>query len=323
VSQLSTAGWLSPTRAWRLIECPASVRPAAGKGPAGGGDQEVNTGTLAHRVLERWIRAEGYRAADPKEELAEAADACASELRGEAPASWGVSRARLIARSLSLINLIGDRTPDQVLSEVELKDEDLRLRGQLDLLLLSDEIVVIDLKTQTLREDALPEWVTFQLTLYAHLVSKVYGKLPTRSEVFSLNRGRIVVPITDESLRSALELLATARAADSSLALPRREPCFFCDRRLNCEPHWDVATSWLDTDAVQGEIVRLEIAAKGVVAMLLDTSVGPAWATDIPASLVVGIPGQRVRLVRMHGRGATANGAGEWKWRPSSAIAFL
>ena len=91
-----------------------------------------------------------------------------------------MSRARLIARGMSLVDLIGDRPPEQVLSEIELRDEDLRLRGQLDLLLLGDEIVVVDLKTQTLLDEGLPEWVKFQLTVYAHLIQKAYGDAARR-----------------------------------------------------------------------------------------------------------------------------------------------
>lgn len=322
MSQLSPAGWLSPTRAWSLIECPASVLPAAGNGPAGGAIQEVNTGTLAHRVLERWIRAQGYRAADPEAALAEAADARVTELTGGPPASWRVSRARLVARGLSLVDLIGDRTPDQVLPEIELEDEDLRLRGRLDLLLLGDEIVVVDLKTQTLLEDGVPEGVAFQLAVYALVIQRNYGTLPTRTEVFSLNRGRIVVPLTDESLSSALEALEKARAADSSIATPSSATCLFCDHRLSCEPHWDVAPGWPQTDAVEGEIIRVESAATGVSAVHLETVTGPVWVSGIPTSLVSGTPGQQVRLVRMRGRRANADGALEWRWTGVSAIGF-
>ena len=94
------------------------------------------------------------------------------------------------------------------------------MRGQLDLLLLGDEIVVVDLKTQTLLEREVPDWVGFQLTVYAHLIRKAYGTLPTRAEVFSLNRGRIVVPIAEASVQAALDTLVRARAADMSQAEP-------------------------------------------------------------------------------------------------------
>ena len=113
MSQPSAAGWLSPTRAWRLIECPASVRPVAGNGPAGAGDQEVNTGTLAHRVLERWIRAEGYRAADPRRHSRrQRMPALPSSLVSHLPA--GGFRVPAWLPGSSLVDLIGDRSPDQV-----------------------------------------------------------------------------------------------------------------------------------------------------------------------------------------------------------------
>ncbi|WP_433166368.1 PD-(D/E)XK nuclease family protein [Kribbella sp. CA-247076] len=314
------AGWLSPSRAWRLIECPASVQPVAGNGPGAATDQEVNTGTLAHRALERWIRAEGYRAGDPKAALAEAADACAAELPGGPPSSWRVSRARLVARGMSLVDLIGQRMPAQVLSEVKLQDDDLRLRGQLDLLLLGDDIVVVDLKTQTLLDEGLPEWVQFQLTLYAHLIEKIYGDLPARVEVFSLNRGRIDVPITKETLRDARGALAMARAANPSHAKPSREACQFCARRLECEPHWEVAMRWRNTDALEGAVVRVEEATTGVAAVLLEGLAGRAWASGIPTDLIAAAtPGQMLRLVRVHHVGVGADRVALWRWRRLSA----
>lgn len=316
-------GWLAPTRAWRLIECPASVRPVAIGGVGGQDDEEVNTGTLAHRVLERWIRTAGYRAPDPKDALAEVADACVSELHGSPPSSWRMSRARLIARGMSLVDLIGDRPPEHVLSEIELQDEDLRLRGQLDLLLLGDEIVVVDLKTQTLLDEGLPEWVKFQLTVYAHLVQKTYGTLPARAEVFSLNRGRREVKITEESLGDAMTALAIARAADPSHANPSPEACRFCDRRLGCEPHWAATATWPDVDAVEGTVQRAEHAATGVVALLLNTANGAAWISGIPSDLI-GDPGRtRVRLIRVRSVRREADDATEWRWTRLSAIAIL
>lgn len=314
------AGWLSPTRAWRLIECPASVLPVAGTVSGGNAKLAVNTGTLAHRALERWIRTEGYRAADPKAALAEAADACAAELAGEPPSSWRVSRARLVARGVSLVDLIGDRTPDQVLSEIGLKDEDLKLRGQPDLLLLGDEIVVVDLKTQALREEELPAWVEFQLMVYAHLIRTTYGTLPTRAEVFSLNRGRKEVAITEESLEMALVALASARAVDPSHANPSPEVCRFCDRRFACEPHWGVATSWPNADAVTGMVERTEHAAAGVVALLLATANGLAWISGIPERIASVSPKDTVRVVRVRRVGTADNGLREWRWRDSSAM---
>ncbi|MFI2486876.1 RecB family exonuclease [Promicromonospora kroppenstedtii] len=313
-------GWLSPSRAWRLIECPASVLPVAGTVSGGKGKPEVNTGILAHRALERWIRSEGFRAADPKTALAEATDACAAELAGQPPAGWRVSRARLVARGMSLVDLIGGRAPDQVHSEIELKDEDLRLRGRPDLLLTGDEIVVVDLKTQTLREEELPAWVEFQLTVYAHLIRTVHGQLPTRAEVFSLNRGRREVVITDESLEATLVALASARTLDPSRANPSPEVCRFCDRRLVCEPHWSAAAKWPDADAVTGTVERTEHAATGVVALLLTTANGRAWVSGIPGALASVGSGDTVRVARVSPVLAADESRSEWRWRNFSAM---
>ena len=217
----ASADWLSPTRAWRLIECPASVRTAAVGGVSVvDHEQPINTGTLAHRALERWIRNGGYGEPNPGAVLAAAADSCAAEVPGGPPSGWNIVKYRLVARGPSLVDLIGERSPDDVLSEHVMHDHDLRLRGQLDLLLLGGEIVVVDLKTQTLIEDELPEWVQFQLNVYAHLVEKNYGSLPAHAEVFSLNRGRIEVSITQESLDGALDALAAARVSTPHMRTP-------------------------------------------------------------------------------------------------------
>lgn len=321
MSQPSAAcDWLSPTRAWRLIECPASVRHVAASGTGSARDQEANAGTLAHVVLERWIVTEGYRAPDPKAALSAAAEACAEELPGGPPTNWSISRARLVARGISLANLIGDRLPGHVLSEIELKDEDLRLRGQLDLLLLGDEIVVVDLKTQTLLGEGLPEWVAFQMTVYAHLIRKTYATLPSRAEVFSLNKGRKKVPITEESLQEGLAALASARAADPLDANPSPDVCSFCVRRFVCEPHWNVAMDWPDTDAVEGTVRRVEPAATGVVALLLITYSGPAWLSGIPEGLADVSPGDEVRVVRVRRVDTSGGDFREWRWQSLSAL---
>lgn len=210
-----------------------------------------------------------------------------------------------------------------MLSEIELKDEDLRLRGQLDLLLVGNEIVVVDLKTQTLLDEGLPDWVEFQLTVYAHLAQKTYGTLPVRAEVFSLNRGRREVPITEASIQNALAALATARATDPSHANPSPEVCRFCERRLECEPHWEAAAEWTTSDAVVGSVQRLEYATAGVVAALLQTASGPAWVTGIPGQLVDACPGDSLQVVRVCNLGLSAEAIGQWRWRRQSALRIV
>lgn len=314
------AGWLSPTRAWRIVECPASVRPLA-SGVATVQDEQVNVGTLTHRVLEHWIRAAGYRTADPQGALADAADACESKLHGSPPPGWRISRARLIARGLSLVDLIGNRPPEHVVSEIELQDDDLRLRGQVDLLLLGDEIVVVDLKTETMLDEGLTDWMRFQLTIYAHLVQKTYGRLPDSAEVFSLNRGRRKVHITEESVRDALTALVTARAADRTHADPSPATCHFCGRRLECAPHWDASSTWPVRDAVEGVVERAEYAAAGMTALLLKTADGPEWVSRIPGAAGQAAPGDSVRIVRLKRVAPSRNDQMRaWSWQRTSAI---
>lgn len=311
--------WLSPTRAWRLTECPAS-EGAGVKGTAVATMPEVNTGTLAHRVLERWIVGEGYRAENPRQTLSAAIDECVAELAGDLPIGWALARARLLVRGTGLAALLGERSPDEVIPERELKDPELRLRGTPDLVLLGDEVTLIDLKTQTFVEEDVPDWVRFQLTIYAHLVELVYGSRPDRVEVFSLNRGQIPVEITDDGLKEALRAVSSARELDRHDAKPEESVCYFCRRRLGCQPHWDAANTWPDADGVQGTIRRIEEAATGVVAVLVETVDKEVWVAGVPGALMAGSPGDQVRLIRLGRTRTNASGLIGQRWARFSSL---
>lgn len=296
------ADWLSPTRAWRMMQCPASVRPLLGPpaSPTDEGDPlDVNAGTLAHRVIERWIRSGGYREASPVEALSNTADECVADLRDGPPSGWALTHARLIARGPMLVDLIGPRTSEQIHSEVELWDPRLRLRGKPDLVLLGDEVVVLDFKTQTFRESDLPEWVKFQLAIYAHLIEDTFGTRPDRAGVFSLSRGQIPVSITDAEIEAALAAVSSARQVGPDIAHPSLEVCRYCLRRFECEPHWQAVATWPEPDCIEGAIDRVEVAANGVAAVRVTTATGASWVTRVPAHLVTGVAGQSIRFVRI------------------------
>jgi RecB family exonuclease len=316
--------WLSPTRAWRMIQCPASVRPLVG-GATSATDladaSDVNAGTLAHRALERWIRLGGYHDADPVGALTEAVNACVAELPGDPPPGWTLARARLIARGPAVVELIGARAPEQIASEAELWDPHLRLRGKPDLILLGEEVVLLDLKTQTFRDDELPESIKFQLAVYAHLVEHTFGSRPDRAEVFSLSRGRIPVPISDAEIEAALAAVETARQLDREIAHPSLEVCRYCDRRCECEPHWHAAAGWPDTDCLEGTADRVEVAANGVAAVRVLTKQGPSWVSKIPADLLTIRAGDAVRFVRVRPiKIGDSDAPPEWRFGAMSAL---
>lgn len=316
----SEADWLSPTRAWRLSECPASVRLPAGTLSAATRSTEVNSGVLAHRALNRWIAEEGYRSAHPRSALADAADCCVRTAAVAPPGDWRVTRARLLARTPSILDLVSDRPPEHVLSEIELRDEQLRLRGELDLLLMGTEVAVVDLKTQTLKGRRLPRQVEFQLLTYAHLVRATHGRLPSQVKVLSLNRGLIDIPVTLGRIDRLLETLAAVRRADPHATNPDPETCRFCPRRLRCEDHWQAAAEWPGADAVRGRAIRVENAASGVSAVLLETPAGNAWVGGIPADIAPAAGERDVRVVRVRGGVVREDGLPQWQWLPRSAI---
>lgn len=321
------SGWLSPSRAWRLLKCPASVGcqvPVDGGVYSNNDRVETNAGTLAHSALERWIRTSGYQCDNPGVVLADAADACLADLGAAAPPGWTLVRARLLARGAALAELLGRRRLEDIASEVELTDAVIKLRGTPDLVLLGSESILLDLKTQTIRGNV-PEWVAFQLNLYAHLVSAAYGRRPDSVEIFSLNRGRVPVEITEQSIQTALAGLEAARASTGGEARPGPDVCFFCNRRFSCQAHWDVAVAWHDSDCVEGVIKRFEVAASGFAAVLVDGSAGETWVSGIPEQKIsAGKTGDRIRLVRLRRAVAAAEGQDNgWRWRNVSDLQLV
>ncbi|MGC4154860.1 MAG: PD-(D/E)XK nuclease family protein [Propionicimonas sp.] len=322
-AEAGQARWYSPTRLWSLLNCPAS----AGQAPVDTAwtasiDPETNAGTLAHNALEIWMKSGSFRSSDPRAAFAEVVDSLLPGDAGKPPPRWPITRARLIARASLLVELIGSRTADQILSEVELRDQALRLRGRPDLVLLGEKAILLDLKTQTLKRGEPPEWVDFQLNLYAHLVNVNHGVRLDSAKVFSLNRGLIPVPISQSTIRAAL--CAARAASESSLddARPAPDVCRFCTRRLGCQPHWDIAPSWSPTDCVEGTVDRVEVAANGLAAIRIAQKQSSTWVSGIPAALVTVVTrGDHIRLVRVW-QDATALGSESpaWRWGGSSAV---
>ena len=312
-------GWLSPTRVWRLTECPASVGPVL-SAPVTSSDSAPSAGSTAHRAVQLWIESDGYRDSDPRSSLVEALAAALAELNGAVPAAWPRTRARLLSRSRELTDLLVGG--EDVRCEEELQDLPRALRGTPDIVVLrTNDAVVIDMKTQTLKEESLPPWIVFQLTIYAHLVQHTFGVFPNQVEVFSLNRGRLPVVVTPTSLETALAVVANARAADTSIAHPALDTCRYCRRRLDCRPHWDAATLWPRADCVEGTIERMERAANATAAVLVRTQTGGHWVSAIPSGLVTASAGAHVRFVRLYRPGVESDASG-FRWSSQSALAF-
>lgn len=314
------AEWLSPTRVWRLTRCPAS----AGRlhfPPVAECAGPQNSGTIAHTAVQLWIENGGHHSMDPCSALVGSINIALAATGTDPPPDWPVTRARLLIRAAELASLLVGYPHRQVICETELRDPAWKIRGTPDIVLVGDTVAVIDLKTQTLKKSELPPWEQFQLAIYAHLVKQTYGALPKTVEVFSLNRGRIPVVVTPELIADALSKVQQARKASPAEAHPGLETCRFCRRRMECQPHWNAAKGWPDSDCVEGEIKRLEKAANGHIALLLKTPGGPAWVSGIPVKLMSVTTGARIRFVRLRTATSSHYPVAAWKWGTSSALA--
>jgi hypothetical protein len=314
--------WLSPTRVWRLTECPASAGPVISKPLTNPGGTQ-NAGSVAHLALQSWIQDGGYRDADPRNRLARAVETVLADFNGYTPPGWAVTHARLLSRATMLAELLNADANAQVISEKELRDPALALRGTPDVVVLGGgSAAIIDLKTQTLHGESLPPWVIFQLTVYAHLVEQEHGVFPNQVEVFSLNRGRLPVTVTRASVVGALATVAKARAADPSVAYPAPETCRYCRRRFDCGPHWEAAPTWPRADCVQGPVERIERAENSTAAVQVQSATGLIWVSGIPAALVTASVGTHIRLVRLYRPGASDEAATGFRWSASSALTW-
>ena len=313
--------WLSPTRAWRLTECAASVGPVT-NAPIALENNALNAGTAAHRAIQVWINSNGYEDDDVRRRLSEAIDTVLKDSGGNVVVGeWTSTRARLLARAVQLAALL--RRGGRVVSEKELRDSRHKLRGTPDIVVLGQGgASVIDLKTPTTNCNSLPPWINFQLSIYAHLVRQEYGVLPRQTDVFRLNKGLIPAAISKSSVAVALETVQRAREADRSVASPAPETCRYCRRRIECQPHWDAATSWPETDCVEGTIERIERAENGLTALHLQTSAGLQWVSGIPSVLVTAAVGERLRLLRLK-RSESVGDLNGFIWRPHSALGVV
>ncbi|MCV7155019.1 PD-(D/E)XK nuclease family protein [Mycobacterium pyrenivorans] len=313
--------WLSPTRAWRLTECAASVSPVVNTAIALTSDAP-NAGTVAHRAVQLWIKSDGYRDGDVRGRLSDAINTVLAETGGRpVVGEWTSTRARLLARASQLAERLHQGS--RVISEEELRDPRRALLGTPDIVVIGqDGAIVIDLKTPTARDASIPPWIDFQLTIYAHLVQHEYGVLPRRAEVFRLNKGLMPIGVSQSSVAAALDLVEYARQADRSVATPSLETCRYCRRRIDCESHWDAAPAWTSSDCAEGAIERIERAANGVTAILLRSEVGTHWVSGVPTELVTASIGDHLRLVRLQRSKSTVDLVG-FKWSRVSALSVL
>lgn len=314
-------GWLSPTRAWRVAQCPAS----AGRGVSGAVQIDVppqNTGSLAHRVVALWILARGYEAADVRGAMRAAIDQVVVEVGSDMPCDWTLTGKRLLARAPALAEALGAGL-GEVIPERTIRDPALQVYGTPDVVVLGSEITLIDLKTEHLDESEVSSWIKFQLSVYAYLAGQEYGRLPDRIEVFSTHRGRIPIPLTHDDVSAAIAALEASRHADPSAVNPGEDTCRFCRRRLRCDAQWHAAPSWPKRDCVAGRVSRSERSTNGLTGLWLETADGPALLSGVPTALVPDIDRASIRAVRVSASQRADSELPNWRWGTWSALAVL
>lgn len=312
---------LSPSRAWRLTQCPASGGPSGVRnGPA---TAQRNAGTLAHDALELWIRDQGFRESNSKGALARALDGALAAAGGIAPPGWTMIRSRLRARASELVAALDAVPTARVIPEERIVDTALGIEGTPDVVVIGNTVALLDLKTEEMDNGEVSRWAVFQLQIYAYLVAVAHGRLPSRVEIFSANRGRLPVEVTRTDVDAARDKLLAAREADRSIARPAPETCFFCRRRTICQPHWDAVATWPERDCVEGRLTQTEHAANGLVAAQVQTSDGDTWVSGIPDSVLIADTGSAIRFVRVTAKRDSDGGSANWRWSPVSELRAL
>ncbi|MGY1709126.1 PD-(D/E)XK nuclease family protein [Geodermatophilus sp. SYSU D00758] len=316
--------WLSPAASNRLLDCPYSVTylPADGR-PVPQQSVGSDVGTMAHVALQRWIGTGFWRSPAGDSELARLFVSVAEE-RGVDYANVPDGRmtaARLRHRAPGLREFMcqfGGQPSAEC--EVTLYDDDRRLWGTVDVLLSSPRgPVVVDLKSGG--DGAitpLPTSIAVQLWLYAALVERCRGGQLQWLGIYSLRRGMREVELPREGLATLLHELDSNRAAWSlgnRPAMPTREHCRYCRRRVDCQPHWDALSMWSAPDGVEGRLLAVQKATNGRTAVRLATAADEAWVTDLRTPITGSAVGQGLRLVRVQPRRGPDGEPDLTRWR--------
>ncbi|MDO9398031.1 MAG: PD-(D/E)XK nuclease family protein [Herbiconiux sp.] len=297
--------WLSATSAGRLLRCPVSasyttdpfVPPPS---------EPRNAGSLAHLAMGAWLETDAWREADSGATLRRAWDREAAQWSIE-PSSLEdavMTRSRLRRRGPELAGLLS-RSGSNPRSEVQLRDDARRVYGQLDVVVDgAGGGAVVDLKTGDDGSGEVGEDARTQLLIYAHLFGQEYGHLPAALVVFSLRYGAVPLEFTQSDVDSLLARIDDARGAMPPMAIPDRVGCRYCHHRLRCEPHWEAASTWEDSDCVEGRIVKVETSIAGLTSLRIATARGKQWVTGLTSSGDVAVgQGAAVRITEVSGRG--------------------
>lgn len=214
-----------------------------------------------------------------------------------------MTRARLRSRGPELAAVL-KRAGITARSEVFLCDDVSMVYGQLDVVV--DDPgggAVVDLKTGN---ETTSEGVRIQLLIYAALFKQETGYYPATLVAFSLVRGPVPIEFSQAEVDDVFARVEAARV-QRELAVPDPAGCKYCRRRLICEPHWSAATTWVESDCIEGRISKVEAAAGGLTAVRVSTAAGEQWVTGLAPPRRHGLTmGHTIRVTEVVGRGVGA-----------------
>lgn len=233
-------------------------------------------GNQAHEALEQWVTSSEWLSENPGE-LLRGRFLSITESNQRGLGARRIMATNLAVRGRELALRFKDLSCKEVWAERSLTDNRRRIRGQLDLVAISDDAVhVFDLKTGRgyMRNQLLPLAARTQLAVYAVLAGSEWG-LPTTASILSLTAGLLDADMTADDAQvvvNSLEKLRDAALRQSPAeAAPSPEACSWCVNRPACDAHWLAVDSGLITDALIGTLERSDVSASGQVSVVLDT----------------------------------------------------
>ncbi|MEU8606441.1 PD-(D/E)XK nuclease family protein [Actinoplanes sp. NPDC048791] len=297
--------WISPSSAARLLICPASVTTLQSRPSAPAGAQPWNAGRLAHVAVQCWIDAADWQAGDSTARLMNhlANALSAHGLNIGAIPGGRIAAARLELRAPALAETLRRLAQHaHVRAEVPLHDPQIKLWGIIDILIESNSLAIIDLKTGDATEKAGPGPRTrHQLLAYAALARASQSRWPATLAVFNLHHGYQAIHYDPHEADALVRRIIAARAAwtdGDRAAIPQQDNCRSCLRRLSCNPYWRASARWADEPSVEGTVRRAMTADNGKVALELNTAAGVMWLTNVTIkSGTEQLVGSRVRAV--------------------------
>lgn len=222
-------------------------------------------GTLIHKTIEHWINSGDW--ANPDND-----DATAERFRRAAADAGGpLGPSRIMAASLrvqlgALRSLLYESLA-AASAEEEIVDEAHRIKGKIDLLCYgAGGPMVVDVKTGRIETDSgeLLGAIRTQMAVYCWLLHSRGDAWP-KVVLLDLKNGIRDVPMALETVEETIRALIEARSTAVLNPEPRpaQQTCAFCSQRFTCEPHWAAVRDGRITDAVEGEVVRVESGPVG------------------------------------------------------------